>query len=79
MTRKQIIHAWRDGEFYGELDDQQRARIPANPVGLPIVSDDDLRFASGGAAGPKPTPRPRSKGFLSIGKYCTSDICCCPF
>ena len=47
--KKQIdVHrAWRDGEYYLGLTEEERAQVPDGPVGLIQVSDDELRVASG--------------------------------
>ncbi|MCG8422979.1 MAG: mersacidin/lichenicidin family type 2 lantibiotic [Proteobacteria bacterium] len=43
-----IIRAWRDGEYYAELSDEQKAALPDNPAALPELDDDILSSVTGG-------------------------------
>jgi mersacidin/lichenicidin family type 2 lantibiotic len=47
--KKQIdIHrAWRDGDYFLSLTEEERAQLPEGPVGAIQLSDDELRAASG--------------------------------
>ena len=48
MKKKDIIRAWRDGEFYESLTDEQKASLPENPAALLALDDDVLNSVSGG-------------------------------
>lgn len=63
MKKKDIIRAWRDGEFYDSLSDEQKAALPENPAAGLAIDDDVLNSVAGG-------------GTFSI---CTSKLCTpCP-
>ena len=51
MKKKDVIRAWRDGEFYAGLSDEERARLPSHPAGLPAVDDEVLNSVTGGCTG----------------------------
>ncbi|MCG8458156.1 MAG: mersacidin/lichenicidin family type 2 lantibiotic [Holophagales bacterium] len=48
MKKQDMIRAWRDGEFYADLDAEQKAALPENPAALPSVDDSVLRSVTGG-------------------------------
>lgn len=50
MKKREIIRAWRDGEFYAELDADQKAQCPESPASLLSVDDDALRSVTGGCS-----------------------------
>ena len=58
MKKKDIIRAWRDGEFYDSLTDEQKAALPENPAALLAVDDDVLNSVAGGCSW---SPCPTSK------------------
>jgi len=43
-----IAKAWKDEEYRESLSDEEKALVPANPVGLVEVTDEDLAFVTGG-------------------------------
>lgn len=61
MKRKDVIRAWRDGEFYSSLTDEQRASLPESPASVIDVSDEVLATISGGC----------SYGYCPTSAYCT--------
>ena len=61
----QIIRAWRDGEYYNELSDEQKAAIPDNPAAMPELDDEILSSVTGGCGG-------RTSAYCSP---CPPDIC----
>lgn len=50
MKRKDVIRAWRDGEFYASLTDEQRAAMPDSPASVIDLGDDVLATISGGCS-----------------------------
>ena len=50
MKRKDVIRAWRDGEFYSSLTDEQRASMPESPASVIDLGDDVLATISGGCS-----------------------------
>lgn len=47
-SQPEIERAWKDTEYRESLDPEQKAQIPANPVELGELEDDDLEDVSGG-------------------------------
>lgn len=43
-----IIRAWKDEEYRNSLTEEQRAKLPQNPVGQVDLSEEDLGVVSGG-------------------------------
>lgn len=50
MKRKDVIRAWRDGEFYSSLTDEQRAAMPESPASVIDLDDEVLATISGGCS-----------------------------
>ena len=50
MKRRDVIRAWRDGEFYSSLTDEQRAAMPESPASVIDLSDEILSTISGGCS-----------------------------
>ena len=48
LNTEDIIRAWRDRDFYLQLDEAQRASLPAHPSGLTELSDTELESIYGG-------------------------------
>jgi mersacidin/lichenicidin family type 2 lantibiotic len=48
LTVHEIIRAWKDKNFRDTLSDEQRAQLPANPVGLVEIDDEQLIQVAGG-------------------------------
>lgn len=65
------FQSWRDADASHDAHDDRDT--PENPLGPMELSNDELQEVSGGAA------IRRSKGILSIGRFCTSLHCCCAF
>jgi mersacidin/lichenicidin family type 2 lantibiotic len=42
-----VYRAWRDGEYYEGLSAEERAQVPAGPLGAVEISDEELRSAGG--------------------------------
>lgn len=47
MSIQDIIRAWKDNGYRESLSEEQRAQLPANPIG-DILSQQDLLSISGG-------------------------------
>jgi mersacidin/lichenicidin family type 2 lantibiotic len=43
-----VIRAWKDEQYRASLTEEQRASLPANPVGMIDVSDAELEDVVGG-------------------------------
>ena len=64
MKKRDVIRAWRDGEYYSSLSNEERAALPESPASVIDLGDDVLANISGGC---------------SYGVGCTSAICTpCP-
>ncbi|MCG8458157.1 MAG: mersacidin/lichenicidin family type 2 lantibiotic [Holophagales bacterium] len=50
MKKQDMIRAWRDGEFYADLDAEQKAALPESPAALPSVDDSVLTSVTGGCS-----------------------------
>jgi mersacidin/lichenicidin family type 2 lantibiotic len=50
MKNDEIIRAWRDADYFFDLSDEQRALLPANPVGMIELSQDALTTVAGGTS-----------------------------
>jgi len=51
MKKKEVIQAWRDGEYYANLSEAERQALPEHPAGLPEVRDEVLSSVTGGCSG----------------------------
>lgn len=49
LNVQDIIRAWKDQQFRDSLSEEQRAQLPANPVGLVEIDDEQLVQVIGGA------------------------------
>lgn len=47
MNKTEIIRSWRDADYYFSLSDEQRDRLPSNPVGMIELSQEALRDVLG--------------------------------
>ncbi len=52
MKKQDILNAWRDGEYFDSLTNEQRQALPENPAALPQIDDDVLTSVTGGCAMP---------------------------
>lgn len=50
MKKRDVIRAWRDGEFYASLSDADRAALPESPASVIDLDDDVLATISGGCS-----------------------------
>ena len=50
MKKKDVIRAWRDGEYYSSLSKEERAALPDSPASVIDISDDVLASISGGCS-----------------------------
>ena len=63
MKRKDVIRAWRDGEFYASLSSEDRNALPASPASVIELDDEVLANVTGGC---------------SIGTTCPTSAYCSP-
>jgi len=50
MKKREVIRAWRDGEYYSSLSSAERAALPESPASVIDISDDALASISGGCS-----------------------------
>lgn len=48
MSKLDIIRAWKDEEYLSNLSESERSLLPANPVGVIELTDQDLTQVDGG-------------------------------
>ncbi len=48
MSLKDVIRAWKDGNYRESLSEEELAQLPLNPVGDVELSEVDLREIAGG-------------------------------
>ena len=48
MRKIDVQRAWRDGEYYLSLTEEERAQLPANPAGLIELGAGELAAITGG-------------------------------
>jgi mersacidin/lichenicidin family type 2 lantibiotic len=65
MQKVDIARAWKDEDYYLSLSDAERAALPANPAAAMTVTDEDLRFVSGGIT-------------TSVAASCHGTVICTP-
>jgi mersacidin/lichenicidin family type 2 lantibiotic len=56
MKKRDVIRAWRDGEYYSSLSNEERAALPASPASVIDISDDVLASVAGGCSIPGNCP-----------------------
>lgn len=56
MKKRDVIRAWRDGDYYSSLSGEERAALPESPASTIDISDDVLASVSGGCSLPGPCP-----------------------
>lgn len=56
MKKKDIIRAWRDGEYFAGLSEEEKAALPENPAALISLDDDVLNTIAGGCSYPNYCP-----------------------
>lgn len=47
MKKIDIRRAWRDGEYFLSLTEEERAQVPASPAGVVEMSEAELASAAG--------------------------------
>jgi len=52
MSPNDIVRAWKDEEYFSNLNASDRAGLPADPAGAIEISDRDLGDVSGGTTWP---------------------------
>lgn len=50
MKKRDVIRAWRDGEFYSSLSNEERAAVPESPASVIELNDTVLANLSGGCS-----------------------------
>ena len=50
MKKRDVIRAWRDGEFYSSLSNEDLAAMPESPASVIELDDDVLSTLSGGCS-----------------------------
>lgn len=50
MKKRDVIRAWRDGEYYSSLSSAERAALPDNPASVIELNDEVLASLSGGCS-----------------------------
>ena len=56
MKKTNVIRAWRDGEYYASLSNEERAAMPDSPASVIELDDDVLANLSGGCSMPQYCP-----------------------
>jgi mersacidin/lichenicidin family type 2 lantibiotic len=49
MNIRDIIRAWRDREFREGLSSEEMAKLPANPAGEILLTEEDMASVEGGS------------------------------
>lgn len=50
MNVHDIIRAWRDREFREGLSSEEMAKLPDNPAGEILLTEEDMTFIEGGVS-----------------------------
>jgi mersacidin/lichenicidin family type 2 lantibiotic len=58
MNIDKIIRAWEDPEYRKSLSEEERAKLPENPVGRFELTEDELKHIWAGAQNTKHHPGP---------------------
>jgi mersacidin/lichenicidin family type 2 lantibiotic len=48
MSKLDVVRAWKDEEYFSELSESERSRLPRDPAGMTELTDEDLCLADGG-------------------------------
>jgi mersacidin/lichenicidin family type 2 lantibiotic len=51
MVELNVIRAWKDDEFAGNLGEIDRKLFPENPAGLMAITDEEIDGVAGGTTG----------------------------
>jgi mersacidin/lichenicidin family type 2 lantibiotic len=75
-----VVRAWKDEEYLNSLSEEEKALVPANPVGIVEISEEDLSVVLGGViAAECGTQTGTGTGTTSGNDKCLgcSCSCCC--
>jgi mersacidin/lichenicidin family type 2 lantibiotic len=50
MKKRDVIRAWRDGEYYSSLSKDERAELPESPASAIDLGDEVLATVTGGCS-----------------------------
>lgn len=50
MKKRDVIRAWRDGEYYSSLSKAERAEMPESPASVIDLGDEVLATVTGGCS-----------------------------
>src|SRR6185369_10543631 len=50
MKKRDVIRAWRDGEYYSSLSKAERAEMPESPASVIELGDEVLATVTGGCS-----------------------------
>jgi mersacidin/lichenicidin family type 2 lantibiotic len=50
MKKRDVIRAWRDGEYFASLSNEERAAMPESPASVIELGDDVLATVTGGCS-----------------------------
>jgi mersacidin/lichenicidin family type 2 lantibiotic len=50
MKKSDVIRAWRNGEYYSSLSNDQRSALPESPASVIDLGDEVLATVSGGCS-----------------------------
>jgi mersacidin/lichenicidin family type 2 lantibiotic len=48
MSEQDIIRAWKDENYWENLDEQQRSQLPDNPAGIIELTQTEMETIAGG-------------------------------
>jgi mersacidin/lichenicidin family type 2 lantibiotic len=80
-----VIRAWKDEEYRLSLSDEERSRLPANPVGELELTDADLEGVYGGRGLSRAhycqsfAQNCQSQALVCLSNYCVSIGICLSF
>ncbi len=72
MTIDKIIRAWEDAEYRMSLSEEERAKLPENPVGQIELTEDELSEVMGARSGASHT----CNTFCCVSTRGQTDHCC---
>lgn len=77
MNKDEIIRAWRDADYFFSLSEEQRDKLPGNPVGMIELSQDALTNVLGASHSTCWTSCHRTTGECCSQTCFTASCCCC--
>ncbi|HYI13126.1 MAG TPA: mersacidin/lichenicidin family type 2 lantibiotic [Thermoanaerobaculia bacterium] len=63
MKKRDVIRAWRDGEYYSSLSNDERAEMPESPASVIDLGDEVLATVTGGCS--------IDAGYCPTSTYCS--------